>query len=114
MVVSSPDKRVQEALRDNAGKELAEYRRMVVEAARAKAGGARRLTRQQARANDINKTVHRIIKAADRRGSITTTQKGSRPARKGTISRNVRAILERISFQRLLRRTCSKILYVFF
>ena len=63
----------------------------VVEAARVKAGGARRLTRKRR-----DTFTQRIIDAANQRGSITTAQKGSRPTRKGSITRNVRAIMDEI------------------
>ena len=96
MVVSSPDKRVQAAVRKHAGVELAEYRLMVVESAKVVAAGVpSRLTRRQAHTNRED-FVKYIIKAANDRGNIATAQKGSRPARKGTISRNVRAILDEI------------------
>ena len=44
----------------------------------------------------LDKITQHIIKAADRRGSITTAQRGGRPARKGSITKNVRAILSEI------------------
>ena len=50
MVVSSPDRRVREAVRKHAGEELAEYKRMAVESAKAIAGGAQStLAPEQAR-----------------------------------------------------------------